>query len=62
MYSLVSYTDGDYSELQIELQVNDLDALIESNLTDEEKQAYGAYLEIFQNSEDYNEIIENAEG
>lgn len=62
VYSLVSYTDGDYSELQIELQVNDLDALIESNLTDEEKQAYGAYLEIFQNSEDYNEIIENAEG
>lgn len=61
VYSLVSYTDGDYSELQIELQVNDLDALIESNLTDEEKQAYGAYLEIFQNSEDYNEIIENAE-
>ena len=37
VYSLVSYTDGDYSELQIELQVNDLDALIESNLTDEEK-------------------------
>ena len=62
VYSLVSYTDGDYSELQIELQVNDLDTLIESNLTDEEKQAYGAYLEIFQNSEDYNEIIENAEG
>lgn len=62
VYSLVSYTDGDYSELQIELQVNDLDALIESNLTDEEKQAYGAYLDIFQNSEDYNEIIENAEG
>lgn len=62
VYSLVSYTDGDYSELQIELQVNDLDALIESKLTDEEKQAYGAYLEIFQNSEDYNEIIENAEG
>ena len=61
VYSLVSYTDGDYSELQIELQVNDLDALIERNLTDEEKQAYGAYLEIFQNSEDYNEIIENAE-
>ena len=61
VYSLVSYTDGDYSELQIELQVNDLDALIESKLTDEEKQAYGAYLEIFQNSEDYNEIIENAE-
>lgn len=62
VYSLVSYTDGDYSELQIELQVNDLDTLIESKLTDEEKQAYGAYLEIFQNSEDYNEIIENAEG
>lgn len=62
VYSLVSYTDGDYSKLQIELQVNDLDALIESNLTDEEKQAYGAYLEIFQNSEDYNEIIENSEG
>lgn len=59
VYSLVSYTDGDYSVLQIELHVNDLDTLIESNLTDEEKQAYGAYLEIFQNSQDYNEIIEN---
>lgn len=62
VYSLVSYTDGDCSELQIELHVNDLDALIEGKLTNEEKQAYGAYLEIFQNSEDYNDILESAGG
>lgn len=57
-FSYEEYIDGDYKELDIKLHVNSLDDIIDSNLTtDEERQAYGAYLEIFQNSEDYNNII-----
>ncbi|MGN0163100.1 MAG: CD1108 family mobile element protein [Candidatus Ornithomonoglobus sp.] len=56
--SYEEYIDGDYRELDIKLHVNSLDDIIDRNLTtDEERQAYGAYLEIFQNSEDYNNII-----
>lgn len=56
--SYEEYIDGDYRELDIKLHVNSLDDIIDRNLTtEEERQAYGAYLEIFQNSEDYNNII-----
>ena len=56
--SFEEYINGDYKELNIKLHVNNLDDIIDRNLTtDEERQAYGAYLEIFQNSEDYNNII-----
>lgn len=56
--SFTEYIDGDYKELDIKLHVNSLDDIIDRSLTtDEERQAYGVYLEIFQNSEDYNNII-----